>query len=130
METSRPDFITYITKHNDKKAGVSDAEIVAQSATLVLAGSETTATLLSGATYQLLRNPVALGKLTEEIRTSFVTEGDIDFHRVSELDYLNACLEEGLRCYPPVPVGLPRIVPEGGDVIAGEYIPGNVSINR
>jgi hypothetical protein len=34
---------------------------------------------------------------------------------VDELVYLDAVVKEGLRCFPPIPMSLPRYVPEGGD---------------
>lgn len=66
-------------------------------------------------------------KLTAEIRGTFKSEDEIDFSSVSTLPYLLACLDEALRMYPPVPVGLPRVVPKGGANIAGNYVPEKVS---
>ena len=129
VETSRKDFMAYILrgKGGEKtQDGVTEEEIMVNSAILVLAGSETTATLLSGVTYYLLQNKECLKKLTKEIRDTFQKEEDINFKRVEGLTYLNACLREGMRCYPPVPVGLPRIVARGGDEVAGQYIAGGV----
>lgn len=91
---------------------------------MILAGSETTSTLLSGVTYLLLRNPDVLKKLTDEVRSSFNSEEEITLLSVGKLNYMLACLNEGLRSYPPVPVGLPRVIPVGQTaVIAGEIIP-------
>ena len=94
---------------------------------LIIGGSETTATLLSGVTYYLLTNPEAMRKLTAEIRSSFKSEDDIDFMSVSTLPYLLACLDEALRMYPPVPLGLPRVVPKGGATVSGHFVPEDVS---
>jgi cytochrome P450 len=66
-------------------------------------------------------------KLTAEIRGTFQSEDEIDFESVSRLPYLLACLDEALRMYPPVPTGLPRVVPKGGATIAGNYVPETVS---
>jgi cytochrome P450 len=96
---------------------------------LIIAGSETTATLLSGVTYYLLCNPSALKKLTEEVRTTFQSEEDININSVNRLNYMLACLDEALRIYPPVPIGLPRTVPRGGATITGYYIPEGVSLS-
>jgi cytochrome P450 len=126
-ETDRKDFMSYILWHNDEK-GMSKAEIAVNSATFVLAGSETTATLLSGTTFLLLKNPAALKKLTDEVRSTFANEDEIDFKSASSLKYLIACLKEGFRVYPPVPVGLARVVPHGGDYVMGHFVPGGVSI--
>jgi cytochrome P450 len=71
-----------------------------------------------------------LEKLTEEIRTSFQSEDEIDFAGVSALPYLLACLDEALRMYPPVATGLPRVVPAGGAAVCGTYVPEKVRLHR
>ena len=95
----------------------------------MIAGTETTATALSGTTYHLLRNPKTLKKLTEEIRSTFDDFDDITLEGLARLKYLQAVLQEGLRMYPPVPIGLPRKTPSEGTMIEGEWIPGNVAIS-
>jgi len=103
-------------------------ELVMNASVLIVAGSETTATLLSGVTYLLLANPKKLSRLTKEVRNAFENEADITMAKVSQLSYLLACLEEAMRLYPPVPVGLPRIVPKGGRSISGYYVPEDVRV--
>ena len=66
-------------------------------------------------------------RLVSEIRTAFTSDQDIAFSKAENLQYLNAVIEESLRIYPPLVVGLPRIVPEGGASVAGHYVPENVS---
>ncbi|KAI0401406.1 isotrichodermin C-15 hydroxylase [Xylaria palmicola] len=90
---------------------------------LVLAGSETTATTLSGATYLVLSHPEALEKLKHEVRSSFKHASDININNVGSLKYMLAVLNEALRLYPPVTSGLVRTVPEGGAEIAGHFVP-------
>jgi len=46
---------------------------------------------------------------------------------VGKLPYLSAVIEEGLRMAPPVPSGLPRVVPADGGMVCGEWLPGGVS---
>lgn len=41
---------------------------------------------------------------------------------------MNACIEEGLRIFPPVPIGLLRTVPKGGSLIDGNVVPGGTSV--
>lgn len=96
---------------------------------LIVAGSETTATLLLGAIFALLTNPDHLQKLTEEVRSSFGHEDEITLLSVQKLSYMLACLDEALRVYPPVPTGMPRVTPPNGAVICGRHIPGNVSVD-
>ncbi|KAI2475343.1 cytochrome p450 [Pyrenophora tritici-repentis] len=93
----------------------------ANASAFMIAGTETTATLLSGMTYYLLTNPDKLKKLVDEVRA--LPEEDLTLDVLPRLKYLNACFEEALRCYPPVPIGIPRIVPKGGASICGELVP-------
>lgn len=102
-------------------------ELEANSSILIIAGSETTATVLAGVTYLLLKNRDKMKKLVEEVRTMFASEEEIDLTSVNRLTYMLACLDEALRMYPPVPTGLPREVPKGGATVCGQYIPENVS---
>ncbi|EMR70067.1 putative cytochrome p450 monooxygenase protein [Eutypa lata UCREL1] len=118
----RPDLVEGLLKKQDEW-GLTMEKLQANSSILIIGGSETTATLLSGVTYFLLMNPEPMAKLTAEIRGAFKSEDEIDFVSVSSLQYLLACLDEALRMYPPVPTGLPRVVPKGGASISGNFIP-------
>jgi len=128
-KTDRPDFMSYILAHNDKETGMTIPEIHANAYVVIIGGSETTATLLSGATYHLLRNPEVMKKLTTEIRSSFKSEKDITFATVSQLIYLLAVLNETLRIYPPVPEKLPRVVPTEGAIVNGRFVPGGTWVS-
>lgn len=125
-QTQRPDFTSYILRHSDGKLGMTRDEIDANAATFVLAGSETTAAMLSGCTYYLLQNPNVYNRLVDEIRNSFKEGLDIQLSSIAKLPYLNAVLSESMRIYPPVPAMLPRIVPEGGAMINDQYVPEGV----
>lgn len=93
---------------------------------LVVAGAETTATTLSAVTYLLLSNPSKMSKLLAEVRGTFKHDSEITIATVNQLDFMLACLNEAMRLFPPIPIGLPRIVPGQGRSIGGHYIPGNV----
>jgi cytochrome P450 len=43
---------------------------------------------------------------------------------------MNACLEEGLRMFPPAPIGFLRTIQPEGDIVDGHAIPGRVSFSR
>lgn len=94
----------------------------------IIAGSETTASLLAGALHLLLTNPDPLKKLTQEIRSSFKREDDIDMQSTSNLTFLNAVLQESLRLYPPVPNTFPRATPQPGEMICGKFVPGGATV--
>lgn len=95
-DTSSQDFMSYILRYNDEK-GMSTAEVIENSGLLITAGSETTATLLSGTTYLLLTNREKYNKLTSEIRSAFSSEDEITLSRVDQLKYLLAVFSEGFR---------------------------------
>ena len=122
---SRPDFMENILRQPPGK-GFTFGEMLSNSATLIQAGSETTATLLSGALFLLLQHPQKLQKLVDELRSSFVSDAMMTIENTDRLPYLAAVLEEGLRLYSPAVPGFPRRVPKGGAMIDGGYVPEGV----
>jgi len=126
-ETGRKDFLHYILAANDEK-GMSRAEIDVNAFSLSIAGSESTATLLSGATFLLLKNPSTYATLVKEIRTAFQSDAEITIASTNDLTYMEAVLSESLRLYPPVALTLPREVPFGGETIDGTYVPAGTSV--
>ncbi|KAL3458183.1 cytochrome P450 [Aspergillus heterothallicus] len=114
-------------KHDDEPP-MTRAEMVSNASAIVLAGSETSATLLSGCTWLLLNSPKHLKELTEHIRSRFVRAADIDAQSVTQIQGLQAVLEESLRLYPPVPMQSNRIVPPQGAHIAGKWVAGGTSV--
>ena len=127
-ETDRKDFMFYALRameRDDPSTMMSKEEIMATFEALMVAGSETTATLLSGVTYQLLKNPDVLQKLVAEIRSAFAHSHEITMVSVNNLKYQLAVLDEALRIMPPVSGALVRIVPSGeGEVVGGHLLPG------
>ncbi|KAJ5672847.1 hypothetical protein N7507_001974 [Penicillium longicatenatum] len=126
--TSRPDFISYILRHNDER-GMDVSEIQTNAALIIQAGSETTATALAACHFYLQKTPESYIKLSKEVREAFTTEEDITFLSVARLPYLNAVIEESLRMYPPAPAIGPRVVPDKGAFVCGEFIPGKTSVS-
>jgi len=103
-------------------------EIEATAGTLVIAGSETTSTVLLSTTRNLMIQPDKMAKLKYEIRSAFKDESEITLKAVETLPYLSAVFQENFRYTPPVPCSIPRTVPDGGDTIAGDMYPGGVSL--
>jgi hypothetical protein len=127
LKTERPDIWTYVTKNRGpEEQEMAPTELHSNGTLFMLAGTETTATELSGLTYLLLKSPEKLDRLTREVRSAFKSIDDMTMVNLSQLEYLQACIEEGLRFYPPVASGLPRITPEGGAEVCGRWIPGGV----
>jgi hypothetical protein len=95
---------------------------------LIVAGSETSATLLSGCIFYLCTAPHVMSRLVAEIRSTFKQDSDMTFRAVEDLKYMNAVIEESLRIYPPFVTSLSRVVPQGGAFVNGHFLPGDVCI--
>jgi cytochrome P450 len=93
--------MAYIQNNFDTPNGMSILELRETCGAITLAGSETTASSLSGTIYYLLKNPSVLEKLVKEIRTTFPTEDEINMVTTFNLKYELAVIEESLRIFPP-----------------------------
>jgi cytochrome P450 len=122
----RPDFMSYIMRNDKEGRQMSKGELEPNAEVLVVAGSETTAALLAGATYYLCMYPDALVRVTAEVRDEFDSDRDIQINSVNKLGYLLAVLNESLLMYPPTPSAMPRMTVKG-DMIAGQWVAPGVS---
>ncbi|RYP81955.1 hypothetical protein DL769_001799 [Monosporascus sp. CRB-8-3] len=124
-----PDYMSYIVRGGAKNTGdttLTREEMYANAQLLMTAGSETVATVLCGALYQLLAHPGALARLAREVRAAFASDADVGFAGVSEpgrLEYLQAVLSESMRLWHPVATPMVRQVPRGGCDVAGYHVP-------
>ncbi|KAH6684785.1 cytochrome P450 [Halenospora varia] len=125
-EVDRPDLFGIITDAGADKEMLRE-EMYSCASDFMVAGTETQATLLTGLTFMLCSHPEKLKKLVAEIR-DFKNPEDITLSTLQKLPYLNGCMEEALRLYPPVPVGTMRLVPPEGAMICGEFISGGTVV--
>jgi len=105
-------------------------EIRGTTQSLIVAGSETSATALSAALFYLTTNPSTLQELSSEIRKSFQSDDQINFGSTQNLPYLAAVINEALRMHPPVAAGFPREARPGGVMICDYYIPEKVRFSQ
>lgn len=128
-DTDRPDFVTPAKKFSDPRSLISPKEWEINMAVIVFAASETTSSALTAILRELLQHKQVLRKATREVRRAFLAEDEITISSTSDpqkLRNLNAVIREGLRLNPPVVIGIPRIVPEGGSDVCGKWVPGGV----
>ncbi|KAH6951099.1 cytochrome P450 [Ilyonectria sp. MPI-CAGE-AT-0026] len=121
--STREDFFAYILR----RGSFNKDQLAERAKILLLEGSETMATFLAGVTYFLLTTPAALKKLQHEVRSSFSSADEMDGDSTKKLPYLHAVVEEGLRLFPPVPLGLPRVCL--GATIDGYYVPSGTEVS-
>ncbi|KAJ5334645.1 isotrichodermin C-15 hydroxylase [Penicillium brevicompactum] len=125
----RPDFFANILKHQNTEKEFPRGKLYSNASFIIVAGSETVATILAGTTYLLLKNPKALAKMQHEIRTAFKSDDEINMDSTSQLRYTQAVINESLRVFPPVPIGLPRYVDAQGDIIDGHWVPAGTVVS-
>jgi cytochrome P450 len=91
-------------------------------------GSETNATLLDGAIYNLAMHSQVRKKLVAELLTTYKSRNEVNMTTLAILPYSNAVLEERLRSYPPSAFNQAKIVPKEGTVICGLYVPPGIAV--
>ncbi|KAH8378156.1 hypothetical protein KR093_009732 [Drosophila rubida] len=123
---NRADFLNYMLQLQEKK-GLDIMMLTSHTMTFLTDGFETTALVLSHTLLELARNPEALRLLREEVGTE-----ELSFDKLSELPYLDACISETLRIFPP---GLAsrKLVTEpfefvNKDGVSAKVVPGDVVI--
>ncbi|KAI0854665.1 putative benzoate 4-monooxygenase cytochrome P450 [Xylaria cubensis] len=89
----------------------------------VLAGSDSTATVMRTIMYHLLCNQDTLDKLYQELSDAGVSMPYPRWSEVCNLPYLDACVQEGIRLHPPFSFHFERVVPRGGIEVLGKYLP-------
>ncbi|KAF6813197.1 cytochrome P450 [Colletotrichum sojae] len=125
---ARPDFWSFILRKDADKGGLSMGEQYANASLFMLGGTETTGTALAGATFFLATHPEASRMAREEVRSAFASVEDMTIEKLAGLKYLNACLSETMRIYPPVPCSVLRRTPAEGATICGRHIPADVTV--
>ncbi|KAF7197445.1 Cytochrome P450 monooxygenase [Pseudocercospora fuligena] len=120
----RKDMLTSFLNH-----GLTRSELESEAVLQILAGSDTTATAVRSVVLHVVSNPHIHQKLVQEIDSHHTEyEGIISDARARKLPYLQACIKEGLRIWPPVSGLTSHEVPAGGDMIDGYFVPAGTRI--
>ncbi|KAI1335206.1 cytochrome P450 [Xylariaceae sp. FL0016] len=110
-----------------RSAGFSEAQLVSIAQAIVIAGADTVSHAMTAAFYFLTAHPRCWQRLHDEVSALPGGYGALTGDGLSQLPYLNAVLEESLRCLPPIAFGLPRISP--GETVDGRYVPAGVVVH-
>ena len=98
----------------------SDELMAEEAANVIIAGSDTTASVLTYLVYEVLRHPLIKETLIDELSTCSPSPG---WEELEGKPYLNRVIEESLRMHPGVQGTLPRVAPKEGATLAGQFIP-------
>ncbi|OJZ92917.1 hypothetical protein ASPFODRAFT_178342 [Aspergillus luchuensis CBS 106.47] len=125
-DSNDPDLITFVLQ--SEGAGLSKDEVISNAPFFMLAGTETSSSALCGLVAHILKMPDVLQRLTEEVRSSISDPEFISMRNAHDLVYLDACIKETLRRYPPIPEIMPRVTCPQGAFIAGKWVPGGTRV--
>lgn len=96
-----------------------------------VAGSDTTSTAVQSTLLFIITNPQVYNTLRAEIHRA-VARGEvsnpIQDSEAKQLVYLQACILEGLRMFPPLSQLRERVVPTEGDTLGGFYLHGGTFV--
>ncbi|KAK7473663.1 hypothetical protein BaRGS_00035060 [Batillaria attramentaria] len=110
---------------NPQEKRLTTDEIIGQGFTVFIAGYETTASTLQYLTYLLALNPEKQEKLYREI-VDTIGNAEPTYDNVTSIKYLDSCVREALRCFPPVGLVLRTAIAE--KTIKGVKIPAGAGV--
>jgi benzoate 4-monooxygenase len=143
--TDRVDLLSKLKAGRDNEGNpMGREELTAEALTLLIAGSDTTSKYIPicidlnqpfwpfacfsstcAIIYHLAHNPHIQERLHRELDEQLGTEDETiaTGDQVKRLPYLDACINEALRIHSTSALGLPRVVPEGGLTVLGQFFP-------
>lgn len=119
---------TLVSRLHEKEkdpAALDSLDVAAECLDHMAAGIDTTGDALCFLMWELSQ-PRSLRFQQRLQRELLKTGEDTPFDK---LPFLDAVVMEGLRCFPAIPMSLPRYVPHGGREIAGFYVPGGTIVS-
>ena len=120
-DTTRPSIFSYIISKMEASQGMLIDDCIRDEAiVLIIAGSESSATILTYLIWNAMIHSDVQRRLEAEVRGLKDGYADAD---LEALTFLNAVIEETLRLYGTTSF-LPRAVPKRGASLGGYYLPG------
>lgn len=125
-EDQKRDMMSSFIRH-----GMNRNDAVAEAALQIIAGTDTTATVIRIAMLHIITNPLVYTRLQSEIDGTSTQDGSIISSETARtLPYLQAVIKEGARICPPSTGLLSKKTPPGGDTINGRFVPGGTDIGQ
>ncbi|PMD30907.1 fatty acid hydroxylase [Hyaloscypha variabilis F] len=123
----KKDLLNAMIKGRDPKTGegLTEASILNNMITFLIAGHETTSGLLSFLFYNLIKHPAAYQAAQRQV-DEVVGRGPIKVDHMSKLPYIEACLRETLRLTPTAPAITVQALPDASgsntvSIAGGKY---------
>jgi benzoate 4-monooxygenase len=134
-DEGRKDVMGFLLNAKDPDGGgpLRQQEIVAEAISLIGGGSHTTSVTMTHVMDFMSRDQVLQEELWKELSDAFPGERAMDWVAdegvVGKLPLLNAVLKEVMRIRPTTSTGLERVVPEGGRMVAGIFLPSGTLVS-
>jgi cytochrome P450 len=130
QEGTHPDAVWHLLRANkDGKENAPKEEVILHMALLLMAGSETPSILLAAWIYLMVTHPEVQERVNEEMRHTFQHISDVTLETVSQLQFLNATIDETMRLFPPAGNVPAREIPQDGITIDGVSLPRGTEVN-
>ncbi|KAH6829716.1 cytochrome P450 [Perilla frutescens var. hirtella] len=118
------DIMLQIHDENKVGASITRDDMKALLVDVLAGGTDTISTTLEWAMTELLRHPIVLEKLQNEVREIAEDNTNITDNDLVKMHYLKAVIKETLRYHPPLPLLVPRVASKdvrikGYDILAG-----------
>ena len=115
-----------------KSHGLSQSLTENEAVLQITVGADSTATAIRMTLLYILTNPSIYAQLRQEIDNEKLSHNTansiISSASARTMPYLQACIRESLRLFPPMQGLQNKVAPPHGITVSGLYIPGNVEI--
>ena len=126
VDGDRSDILSLMMAARDEAGQpMTDVELRDELMTLLIAGHETTATMLTWAMYWIHSLPAVYERLQQELKT---LEYPADLNAIMRLPYLNAICQETFRIYPVAMLALNRVVKAPIAIMGHRFAPGTLLV--
>ncbi|CAL8124656.1 unnamed protein product [Orchesella dallaii] len=124
-------YLDYLLEQQDKGL-IKEKDVLCEFSVFTIGGYETTSIALTRALYLLASHPEVQQKVVEELDEIFgkgydASTFDITMTHVKSMKYLDLCVKEALRLFPPIPMS-PKKTTEDIQLDDGRVIPAGVQL--
>lgn len=125
-EPELPDILSWILDayHKGPRTERHRRSLNGDAQLIVVAGSDTTAAVLTHAFFHLAQDLV----LARRLQSEFDALPSLEHDHLSTVPLLDAVLNETMRLHPAVPSGTQRVTPAEGLQIGKHHVPGDVIV--
>jgi benzoate 4-monooxygenase len=133
--SSRKDLLSFLFNAKDPDTGgpLPEQEIIAEAISFIGGGSHTTSHTMTHIMDFVSRDQNLQDKIWEELCEAFPGPRSVDWVAPEEmagrLPLLGAVLKEVMRIRPTSSTGPERVVPDGGKIVGGVFIPGGTLVS-